>query len=89
MMRKVDLPDGLFWYRYTAFGGEEYGPYYLRDGPLGIASVGQCVGNMSHLWHTWVNPRADGEKLSCYAPSKERAMYYVTCWAKYNYRRRI
>lgn len=86
-MRKIEVPEGLHWYRYTAFGGEEYGPYYLRDGARTIGSVNQCVGDKSNMWMTWVLPRVGGEKRSCYATSRERAMYFVQCWAKYNYKR--
>jgi hypothetical protein len=94
-MKRIEGLNGLVWYRYTSLHGEEYGPYYLRDRITIIGSVIQCVGDKSHLWHTWVCPRAwltphqREDKLSCYAGSKERAMYFVESWARHHYRREV
>jgi hypothetical protein len=86
-MKRVEGIEGLEWGRYSTNEGVGYGPYYLRDRATIIGSVQQCVGDKSHLWMTWVLPRPNKEKVSCYAWSKERAMYFVESWAKYHYKR--
>jgi hypothetical protein len=90
-MKNVENIYGLTWYRYTAFGGEGYGPYYLRDGGISIGSVNQCVGTKAHIWLStvYVGDSKRSEKLSCYAWSRERAMYFVLSWAKYHYKRTV
>ena len=78
----------MSWERKTNYQGVEYGPYYAVDKKGTIfGSVQQCVGDKAHLWHTWVLPRGNIEpKQSAYAGSKERAMYFVECWAKHHFK---
>ena len=87
-MKKVE-GSGVKWARYSTHTGHEYGPSYARDvtGSI-IGSVSQCVGDKSHIWVSNVNPQPGmgGFKRSCYAPSEQRARYYVECWAKYHHK---